>query len=587
MARKLTGPLLWKDRIHRRRRFRRQIRCNLLRFALEAFLCVLLVFCVSSFELNGYRHPSPRKHHKHLVNKKNHPNIGETKLRAGAASFLTTLASAVSTIPTQATAISSAVDMVPPWSRTEIIVVASLLLPILLSACQAATAISKYRSNFGDAPSPRIPCHGVVLVQSNNLDSGDDSNNKSIVDLPDDDDCLRLLVIGDSLAVGIGQSTCCTPVLPEEIAKEISKGTGKAVFWTCAGESGASTQWITRMVRQWQVDLTDNADTNTLEQLEMSGSLLGKNENDKKESFTTTKPWRTKLDRYRALFDPENMRPYDIVVLLTGANDLKIMLLPFMLDKADKDLNQSKKDGGGLIDDLAVFIQTLNDKTETSVRILGDRLEQQFQKTVQEIRESVESLALALEVDIDGSLDQIFGADITIRSTSVRKNDLFEGDSCSVGSPTCLAPLFVLPGMPARAVPSLRDIPLKWLAVPVMDMMDRKKQNFAKTSPYNIIFVKDPALEDIIDYEEERGSIWTQRNQDDVLLSLRDIGKRECTAILEAMKSYYRSKGENTLDTDTPLSKRPNKPGTKCFSLDGIHPNEFGYIVWGKLYLAN
>ena len=51
---------------------------------------------------------------------------------------------------------------------------------------------------------------------------------------------LRLLVIGDSLAAGVGVMQGATPVLPESIARTLSQHfNGRPVYWTCIGRPGA------------------------------------------------------------------------------------------------------------------------------------------------------------------------------------------------------------------------------------------------------------------------------------------------------------------------------------------------------------
>lgn len=454
---------------------------------------------------------------------------------------------------------------VPHFSRIELAVVSLLILPLVIGGLQGAAAVVKFRSSFGDAPAPRTPSHGIVIVRPK-------QEGTEPMELPDFDDvCLRLLVIGDSLAVGVGQSSSCTPVLPEEIAKELSKGTRKAVYWTCAGESGASTPWITRMVKQWELGQS-SADFIEAQKLEMNGLLA--NVDFEAGASDAEKIWRKKLDRYQALFDPEKMMPFDIVVLVTGGNDLKFMLLPFLMDDKYKELYKGMTEGGGFSDDLRIFIQALNEKTEASVQVLRSR----FDQTLLDIRASVETIADELEVDVGNSLDQIFG----VRNVT-KSDEPLKGDNYSDGHATSLTPLFVLPGLPTQAVPSLRNVPLKWLTSPVFGMLDRKKRKFADTSKSNILFVKDPALEDVIDFEEERGITFLERSREVVLLSLRDVGRNECVAIQDEMEAFYRrNAGDSTFNADIPLSKRPGKPGTKSFSPDGIHPNEFGYTVWGR-----
>jgi hypothetical protein len=120
------------------------------------------------------------------------------------------------------------------WSMARVMRFILPALPIgalLIAIVQASIAVWHYRRNFGDAPIPKIPCHGVVVVASgDHLDDDDDDDVASA--MPGEEDFLRLLLVGDSLAIGIGQSVKCTPVMPEVISGVISKATGKAVYWT-------------------------------------------------------------------------------------------------------------------------------------------------------------------------------------------------------------------------------------------------------------------------------------------------------------------------------------------------------------------
>lgn len=102
------------------------------------------------------------------------------------------------------------------------VVLAGLLLaaPILGAIIQGGTAVVEFRRKYADAPLPRIPAHGVMI------------SGKS---LPSEEvEPLRLLVIGDSLAVAVGQAVSCTPVMPAAIASQISKATGKVRAWCIA-----------------------------------------------------------------------------------------------------------------------------------------------------------------------------------------------------------------------------------------------------------------------------------------------------------------------------------------------------------------
>jgi hypothetical protein len=125
------------------------------------------------------------------------------------------------------------------------------------------------------------------------------------------------------------------------------------------------------------------------------------------------------------------------------------------------------------------------------------------------------------------------------------------------------------------------------LALSVFDFLAGKERQLAESSP-GILFVKGPALEDIIDYESQRGKIWEQRSREEVLLSLRAIRNEECGEIEEAMKEYYQNKIESydTVHDRKSLFERPGTSGNKIFCADSIHPHEAGYDYWGR-HIAN
>lgn len=60
---------------------------------------------------------------------------------------------------------------------------------------------------------------------------------------------LRLLVIGDSLAAGVGIRESSTPILPAAIATSLSRALGgRAVYWTCTGKPGMSSRLLVREI---------------------------------------------------------------------------------------------------------------------------------------------------------------------------------------------------------------------------------------------------------------------------------------------------------------------------------------------------
>jgi hypothetical protein len=195
-----------------------------------------------------------------------------------------------------------------------------------------------------------------------------------------------------------------------------------------------------------------------------------------------------------------------------------------------------------------------------------------------------------IERDTKKSLEQQKPSQFKVSDERPRDNESESEATIDSSTPLPLyasRPLYVLPDVPARALPTLRSYPLRWLALLAFGSLARKKRQLAESSP-NILFVESPALKDFIDYESQHGQIWEQRSHEEVLLSLRDIRNEECSKIEEAMKEYYHNESEsnNTVQDGTPLFELSGMPGNKIFCADRIHPNEAGYDYWGR-HIAN
>lgn len=455
------------------------------------------------------------------------------------------------------------------------VVLAGLLLatPVVVAAIQGGSAVVNFRKNYADAPLPKIPCHGLVIA-------GDSAVS------PEDESLLRLLVIGDSLAVGVGQSVSCTPVMPEAIASQISKSTGKAVIWTCFGETGASTPWIIRMIEEAdtqkvpEFQVVDEPGANGYLDFQAEGNL----------SSTEIHEWKKKLFTYRQsfrelYFDPDSWGHFDIVVLVTGTNDLKAAIFPFLLDEEDKELRrQIKARKGGLVEDVELFIETLNRKMEKGLQARYNKFMESAEELSETIRRGIEDTLEEMESYFEGenitdSVSHTRQANSTEASVDVSR-DAEPKSVPSVENVSFVSPLFVLPGSPIRIVPAFRRAPLEWFGVPVFDFMDEQKKEFAKSNPSDILFVEDPTPRDAIDYESQCGRLWNEKSGEKLLLRVKDVSGQECDGIEAKMKAYYDSKDVlyDTVHSETPLSDWPGEPGTNVFSVDSIHPNEAGEL---------
>jgi hypothetical protein len=158
-------------------------------------------------------------------------------------------------------------------------------------------------------------------------------------------------------------------------------------------------------------------------------------------------------------------------------------------------------------------------------------------------------------------------------------------------------PLIVLPGMPARSLPAFFPVPVRWLAVPVFQIMDNHKRDMERAHPGEVMYVSPPTTDDVVKYEEQRGHLWEQRMREDTLLALRDVSKSTCRRIEDGMINYYRGRGspnfqsnegDNSIPSSQqnppvpPLSTRPGRPGRKVFSVDNAHCTDEGYDFWAR-----
>ena len=131
----------------------------------------------------------------------------------------------------------------------------------MIALLQGTVMLNDYRVHHKDAPSPIMPARGVVVVNDSKKTKDDNdatsnswfsatSHNKqplhtSSASMGQDLPPLRILVVGDSLAAGVGLSKSGTPVLPESIARALSQAHGgRVVYWTCVGTPGTSASQI-------------------------------------------------------------------------------------------------------------------------------------------------------------------------------------------------------------------------------------------------------------------------------------------------------------------------------------------------------
>ena len=537
---------------------------------------------------------------------------------------------------------------------------AGLAMP-LLAIVQGSISILTFRLSFGDAPLPIVPSHGVVVVNpgrrhrppalnveekedsssSDDLQvsqqsfppsrdsrfllghaSSTDSMHKTVLGQGNDflsdavkERPLTLLVVGDSVGIGVGQSESATPVMPEAIAKTLSKKMGgRMVYWTCHGGTGASSAWLVRELERGvgtkgleeegdeleslhfdarssggdTVSVSDDSSAGSLR----SGIVQG-DETVKDESISdplSKEAWQQRLRHHRRRFHPEFMGPYDIAVVLTGPNDLKAAVFPFLLTGEDGEFRkQAQERGGGQTGEMFRVLETLRSRMASSIRNARDTFQAATDSVRERMEETVERVVpgsnwgLARKRRDDAETPKSLSVDIgllknhtTTSSTHGHKGHM---------------PLIFLPGLPARANPMTQHLPLRWLLVPLFEILDYQKQILARESDGDVIFVPAPTTEEFVRFMNQKGSIHHNKNEEEVLVNLRDARRSAVRRTQAQMKEYYNRKGQSAA-TNNPFKRTrtllgfPPSKHLQGFSADGVHPNDLGYDYWGR-HIAN
>ena len=418
---------------------------------------------------------------------------------------------------------------------------------------------------------------------------------------------LRVLVIGDSLAAGVGTSLSGTPVLPESIARALSQSLGRAVSWTCVGTPGASSAQIVydilhmedsphmmemRLI-EWQAtgrraqewlqqrilgdDSSQRTEKHVPEPSEPAVSRVQvwwgkvrkdvadfrekvvKKHADENDEITKQLLFERRLVRRESIqVDPER---FDIAVVLTGLNDLKFAFLPFMMqgkNAATVPENQHNTSVDGLRSELQRVLVAL--KGRMKLEIAEDCKEQK-------------------ESEMPVQLSSTLAVSPTERSGR--------------------GPLVVFPAMPAQPLPSFQRAPLSWFLIPLIQMMDANKKYLADQYPGMVLYVESPSNETIRRYEKGEGPLFAARTAEQILVTVTDVTKQAKEKVEDLMhKHYQRWTIDREHDENEPSSshrdiysqqchdhlppRKSTSPGSTLVSPDNVHPNDNGYDFWGR-----
>ena len=237
----------------------------------------------------------------------------------------------------------------------------------------------------------------------------------------------------------------------------------------------------------------------------------------------------------------ESAGPYDIIIVLTGINDLKGIFLPFLQDTTGTN-NQ------GFKEELRLLLKVLR-----------------------------ENLMLRMT--------KLESSNVT---TLVEAETSFNEDKGSS--------LVVIPAIPI-ITPLLRYPPLGFLLPHLCSLLDEQKRALAMECPRDILFVEAPTLEMVTDFEKGHSVFISKRKAEELLLNFKDVTLQVRDKIENLMSKHIERHEIKGVDKETELlyeaSRNSNMVyngevpvGSKLVSIDGVHPNDDGYEFWGR-YIAD
>ena len=585
------------------------------------------------------------------------------------------------------------------------------LSPLIMPAIcmlQSIYGLLAFRVFTGMPPAPQTPRHGVVVVDPNDAprtstrssaasafkDEHDASNSSSstprnaampassstqdapdqeLYDLPfqslvhdstqqpflqeqQKERPIRVLMVGDSLAIGVGQTKWPSPIMPEAIARTFSKRLGgRPVYWTCHGATGASIGWVIRELQrgvdyiaedQAQKHQTLSKDQRTqstcsdAESDDLSGGFSSEDYDEEpqilaagtsssfpeqadatspRNASSTNNPhphenanaynnsgivggayeddpvlaeYEMRLQQHKRRFEPQLRGFYDVVVVVTGPNDMKAALLPFLLTGEDGELRkQAQQRGGSFGQDLQLLLE-----------MIGNKMQVRLQRLQQQMRDTAESMQHAVEHSVELTTGCHFKHSSDNPQTPQEKPHYAKFDHHHQHHVQSKHghPLVAFVGMPNHLEPVFQTLPSCFYGGPpiacyaptAIDLLCASKRDICESFPEDLVFVPPPTRELATKYMRKYGPYYEARKDEKVLLSLRDFrSPHESEAVEATMREYYGPRGWSVY-WDSPFRKIREWLGVpipeylKGWSIDGIHANDVGYDCWGR-YLGD
>ncbi len=439
--------------------------------------------------------------------------------------------------------------------------------------------LMNYRAYFGDkAPIPFTPMHGVAIGKSVKDDSVDGpsprkqtKNNSStelfaeyqfnsFVDSPEEIDMmheaqhkapLRMLIIGDSIARGVGVSNTCYPSFAETLSTTLSKRFGgRPVYWTAHGEPGATIKWIANKAEEHYVKrrilLEDGSSTSSLPSLKdfYDFSYVATATKDRiMHPPEIQKVWVDRLHYHQRLYETNPFGGYDIIIAISGINDIKRASVPFLCrDNIDDE-----------------YTASITDQDESSWR------------------------AKKRAKGFTGDLQRMIGNLIESSGFGTIDSKGF--------SPTCMAdsastcqfqdlgmtrkPHIFLPSFPASTVPAKMGKVLRMLGIKSTAVLDGMKRQEAERHSYDHVFVLSaPTVDDALAYLNGTSSKTSSIIGDkEINMQLVKVSPTKCKNLVDEMNHFYSNN----------VAPHEDYPTNSLYASDALHPGDSGYDFFARV----
>lgn len=405
----------------------------------------------------------------------------------------------------------------------------------------------EYRKFFGNrAPITLSPIHGVVSAFVSSTEQAPSCASEMLFhdleyqfktyhsDLPSEasEKPLRILIVGDSTARGVGIQESCHPIMPEVLATVLSRHfSGRPVYWSAVGEPGATIKMIAQQIEKTK-RTSDSPSMEEFHGLHGTAAFDSAYNREPESNATTTscwadengytpdqQQWVERLEYHEKLYHANEFSGYDYIVALSGVNEVKRIIIPFLVQESDgfdalptNGLSSER----GFKADLNLFIHKLKE-------VANDH-----------------------------------------RAGQDDEGTIFAGT----------VPHIIFPGMPVKHAPARMGSVLRWIGIQSCKILDDLKKVAEAEDPEHVFAAPIVSDQDTLDFIQHKGILADAINaEEDVKLRLVHVNGKVCRDLITDMTTFY---------SENQASVEPGKNMLELFSPDAVHPNDFGYDYFGR-----